>query len=286
MSQPLIFEYLEAPVRRADTGGYNARVLIKPMTKSQLEALGKMLIAKMHRLRASHLKAWIYYDRADYTLNQSVIWMNAVGPDYKLHMVGSVPETTTPRGLFEAYVAFQPMLETVPGKYVDSCEYDPETATLVYHHRSTGALRERMHMPAVVAAMTTSYLPPGIAYPCWSSLPGLKRVVVHFYQKKAIEPVATISFGRNAFVQSLHLRRSMQDKEATLEDIEFAASKRYRAKVMSYDEYRVIADTAARQIYKLYENLWVELSDYLDIKLHKKLPKAPPDFYKQYYFGG
>ncbi len=78
----------------------------------------------------------------------------------------------------------------------------------------------------------------------------------------------------------------MQDKEATLEDIEFAASKRYRAKVMSYDEYRVIADTAARQIYKLYENLWVELSDYLDIKLHKKLPKAPPDFYKQYYFGG
>ena len=284
--QPLTFEYLEDPIRRADTGGYNAHVLIKPMTRRQLEALGQILIAKMHRLRATHLKACIYYDRADYEIRKEAIWMNAVGPDYKLHMVGSVPKAGTPQGLFDAYVAFHPMTGTCRGKELASYEYDPTTATLVCHEGRIEGFGRRVHIPSIVAGMTTWYLPPDMASPCWASLPGLKRVVVHFYQKSTTEPVATVSFGRNAFVQSLHLRRAMYDKECEFEDIVYEAQKRRRAKVMSDDEYFAIADAAARQIYKLYENLWVELSGTVNIQLHRELPEAPAEFYRRYYFGG
>ena len=78
----------------------------------------------------------------------------------------------------------------------------------------------------------------------------------------------------------------MYDKECEFEDVVYEAQKRRRAKVMSDDEYFAIADAAARQIYKLYENLWVELSGTVNIQLHRELPEAPAEFYRRYYFGG
>jgi len=286
LDQPQTVEYLEEPTRRIIGGGYYAHVLIKPMTRKQLEALGQILISKMRRLGADHLKAWVYYSRADYAIKRCALWMNATRPDYKLRMIGSVPETTTPQGLFEAYVAFQPMLERQTGKESVWCEYDPKTSTLVYHDRWVGLFVKRLHMPAIVLAMTSRYLPPDMGYPCWTSIPGLKRVVVHHYEKNATEPVATISFGRNAFDQSVRLSKAMYDKEPTFSDIEFNALKRRRAKVMSDDEYRAIGDSAARQMYKLREDLWVEVSLSANIQLHRELPKAPPEFYRRYFFGG
>jgi len=284
-SHPM-FEYLEPPARRMIGAGYNAHVLIKPMRRTQLEALGQALISKMRRLNASNLKAWVYYDRADYAINQSALWMNATWPDYEVKLHGAVPATTTPQGLFEAYVAWQPEWTSRPGKDAAWCEYDPATATVVYHDRWIAAMDERVHMPAIVIGMTNRHLPPGITHPCWASLPGLKRVMVHVYQKNTRESVATVSFGRRAFEQSLRLSKGMHDRRRPFDNIGYDAQKRRRAKVMSDDEYHALTGGAARQIYNLYENLWVELSTCLDIKLHKKLPKAPPEFYRQYYFGG
>lgn len=278
-------EYLEHPTRRMIGAGYNAHVLTKPMTRTQLKALGQTLISEMRRLNASSLKAWVYYDRADYAINQAALWMNATGPDYEVKLHGAVPETTTSRGLFEAYVAWQPEWTSRPGKDAAWCEYDPATATLVYHDRWIAALDERVHMPAIVIGMTNRHLPPGTTHPCWASLPGLKRVVVHVYQKNTREPVATVSFGRRAFEQSLRLSKGIHDRRRPFDNIGYDAQKRRRAKVMSDDEYYAITGGAARQIYKLYENLWVEVSGAVDIQLHRKLSKVPPEFYGRYYFG-
>lgn len=286
VGQPLTFEYLETPVRKRDTIGFNAHVLIKPMTRTQLEALGQELIKKMHELNADHLKACIYYNRADYEIRKDAIWMNAVGTtDYKLNMVGSVPKTTTPQGLFEAYVSFHTMVGSCRDKELDSYEYNHATATLICHEGRIGGFGHRVHVPSIVAGMTTWYLPPDLASSCWSAIPGLKRVVVHIYGKSSTKPMATVSFARDAYVQSLHLYKAMLDKDAALEEIEHAASKRRRAKVMSDDEYRAVVDVVARRIHKLYEDICVELSPRLDIKLHTKLPKAPPEFYRRYHFG-
>ncbi len=284
LNQPLTVEYLEESTDTMIVGGYGAHILIEPMTKTQLEALGHRLIAKMHRLNATHLLARIYYNRADHAIDQWALTMHASGPDYKLRLLGPIPEATTPQGLLEAYVSSQSMLGSSPEKEGGWCEYNPRTATLVYHDRWIGAFRERLHMPAIIVGMTSMHLLPWTRNTCWASLPGLKRVVVHFYEKNATEPVATISFGRSAFVRSLQPRKTIYKKESEVEEMQYHAMKRLRAKVMSYEEYRVITDNAARQIYTLYEDLWVEVSGDVDIQLHRTLPKAPPEFYRQYFF--
>ncbi len=267
--------------------GYYAWILIEPLARPELEKLGQRLLSRMRRFRCDHLKVWVCYSRRDYAVGSSAVWMNATShDDYQIRMVGPVPESTTPQGFLEAYDKWQPMMSLKSGKGPIRCEYKPEDDSLIYHDHLMGVWHNPLHMPAVILQVGRTYLPPNISHPCWAAIPGLKRVVVHHYQGEDPKPVVTLSFGRNAFENAKRLAKPLYEKEAVLEDMHHDAWKRHRAKVMSDREYRASCDQIARQIYKLYEDLWVEVSPGVRIEVHRKMPPAPQDFYRKHFYGG
>ena len=279
-------EFLEERGPSQAYGGYYAWVLIKPVPKPELRKLGQRLLARMRSLQGDHLKVWAHYSRADYAVGTSAVWLNATAPQYDVRMSGPVPESTTPHGLYEAYVKWDPMVSTARVKGPIWCEYKPEDGILVYHDAWSADFRGRLHMPAVVLQMGHAYLPPEIAHPCWACIPGLRRVVVHHYQKGDPTPVLTVSFGRAAFDQAVRLNRSLWKQRTPLGELESRAWKRYHAKVMTEQEYKAVADSVARQLYKLYEDLWVAVSPSVRIEVHRKMSAPPPEFFRKYFFGG
>ena len=284
---PLPIEFLEERGGPGVSLGYYAYILIKPMPGPELKRLGRWLVARMRARRCDHLKVWVYYSRDDYLLKRCAIWMNATRPDYAIEMYGSVPERTTPQGLFEAYVKWQPLLsfDTNP-KALLSCVYTRENNTLAYHDKLACLPNGRIHMPAVILAMGNDYLRGGDGYPCWSCIPGLKQIVVHLYRKNDPEPMVTVSFRRDAYELAARLSRGFYKAWSRLGDPYFQAVRRRNAKVMSEREYKLIADTVAREMYGLYADLWVEVYPLLRLQVHKKMGAPRPDFYRKYLFGG
>ena len=282
---PTKIEYLE---EKAVGAGYYAWIQIEPLARPELEKLGQRLLSRMRRFRCDHLKVWVCYTRRDYAVRSSAVWMNATShDDYKIGLVGAIPESTTPQGFHEAYTKWDPMVSSKSGKGPTGCDYKPEDDLLIYHDHWAGAWSNPLHMPAVILQMGHAYLPPDISHPCWAAIPGLKRVVVHYYQQEDDpNPVVTLSFGRHAFENAKRLAKPLYKKESELDDMLYEALKRHHAKAMSDQEYRASCDQVSRQIYKLYEDLWVEVSPGVRIEVHRKMPPAPQDFYRKYFCGG
>ena len=291
--RPIKVEYLKEAsplVGGKHGGGYYAWILVDPLTKPELERLGQSLLERMRRHRGDHLKVWIHYNRpSNATMDYRAVWMNATAPDYDVRLVGIIPKVATRRGLYEAYVngaRFWIVEGTARRKDSITCEYKPDEDTLAYHDANVFA-PQAYHMPAIILRMSgdIGYLNGYPYWQAWSAIPGLKRVIVHLYQKDDSNPVATISFDRRAFEQGARLGSALWEKRPAMNDVEHKAFRRHLAKVMSDDEYKAICDSVARKIYKLYEDDWVKLFPMLEFKLHRQIGPAPSDFYRTYLFG-
>ena len=285
-------QFLEELWGRDAGGGYYVWCLIQPMTAPELKKLGRQLVAQMHAHNGSHLKAWLYYSRQDYDSRREyskpcAIWLNATGPDYTVTIWGPVPHGHSREDCFKAYVEKDPMVGLLgDDKELIQYEYDSQESHVTFHDKFAGTFAKPLHAQAVVMQLVSQYLPGGRRPDPWTAIPGVRRVTVHFYEVGVSQPAMTVSFDRNAYERATPLFHRLWKIEPEISEAEMEAFRRLRAMVISEREYWTVADTVARQIYKLYEALWVEVSPLVRIDAHKRLAKAPPKYLRRYFFGG
>ncbi len=289
--QNIHVEFLEERWGFDAAGGYYVWCLISPMTEPELNELGRQLLARMRSHKGDHLKASLYYNKDDYDSRSEyrkpcAIWLNAVRPDFEIRIYGPIPRDHSRQACFEAYIESDPMIGLrQDGKSLIQCEYDPKESHLIFYDKLVGTFSKPLHIQAIVVNLIDQYLPGEMSPVPWTTIPGIKKITVHFYDKDATQPTITVSFDRDVYEKAVPLYRNVCKVVSDINQIEVDAFMRLRASVISEQEYRDIADAAARQIYDLYESLWVEVSPLVEIETYKPLAKNPPRYPRKYFFG-
>jgi len=284
---PPKMEFLREKGPQQASGGYYAWILIDPLPRAKLELLGRWLVARMKQRGGDHLKAWLFYDRADFNMDMEVIWIGATrSGGYEVQLSGALPDRTDSLGLFRAYLEWDHLVseERVLGGV--SCEYDSDTGTLVYHDQTVANYTDRLSMPAVILQMVKMYLPGESRACCWPALPGLNSVIVHHYSKGSTDPAVTMRYSRQALRAATAATRQLYDRRRPLDEAHGKLYKRYRARVMSMREYKRQSDAIAMQVYKLYESVWVEAALHVLTDVPRKLPEVSPSYFGRYFYYG
>jgi hypothetical protein len=284
------FEILEERTGRDAMMGYYVWCLVEPMTEPQLKAFGHQLLERMRAAGGDHLKAWLFYNRDDYDplpalCSPCVVWLNATGPDYELVISGPIPGDRTTKACYEAYVEGNGILSSHnTEKALVWCEFDEKNMSLTYHDRLASTSVDPLSVEDIVLYCCNGYLPGRISPSAWVAIPGLKRVIVHLYEKGGDELVITLQYDKRTYERTLPLYRALWELRAEMEKRRDAAEERHRALLITAEEYRATEDAVAEDIFGLYEELWIELSSTARIQAHKPIPHAPLGRLREYFF--